>query len=667
MLRRRRSSGKLSVVWDELDDFPANADDYELMEEIGVGATARVWMAHCKPKDTKVAIKLTDLEKFQGNTALDQLIQEAQVMKGFRHPNLLMLHCSFIHGSDLWLVMPFIAGGSLANLISSKFPDGMEEDMIATIARDVLQGLQYLHAHDSMHRDLKAANMLVADDGHILLADFGACATLEREARLPSLQSAMNKDSNTPEESPTDSWSPLRSPTLPNVPEESGDSAVSWGMPSTPSFSMRSASSSQWSRYLTRSTFIGTTAYMAPEVMDPREGYTQSADIWSFGICLLELARGRVPISNCSFTSLVMQVVQNPAPTLHEYCGGHKFSQAMHDFVAKCLDKEAMARLGAAELLKHPFIKRAKDERYLAQRLLGQATLKASRSFFMARHASGSPDNTLVTTRHSKSAGRAPLPVAGRTSFKAAEAARNAAVFQIVWTVWSGGRRFYVVFHMTKSHSLARVSINGVELLRRKYKLWQQLNFHADMYKVAVESPLLPQLTGKELELKVHVGFAVMMGQATLDSVVLDAPDCSITYADMSEPSPSLVATPAVPPVSPFHDVVLPPADAGQPPAGLVRSVSAGHPAGMAISNDGGSAAAPAPGPPESPSSLGDTSTEGTPSSGSGLAPAVSVPQTVKLEDVGRPMPHAISEENLASLDRPAGEQMASALKRLLV
>ncbi len=51
----------------------------------------------------------------------DQLIQEAHVMKGFRHPNLLMLHCSFIHGSDLWLVMPFIAGGSLANLISSKY------------------------------------------------------------------------------------------------------------------------------------------------------------------------------------------------------------------------------------------------------------------------------------------------------------------------------------------------------------------------------------------------------------------------------------------------------------------------------------------------------------------------------------------------------------------
>lgn len=76
--------------------------------------------------------------------------------------------------------------------------------------------------------------------------------------------------------------------------------------------------------------------------------------------------------------------------------------QAMHDFVAKCLDKEAMARLDAADLLKHPFIKRAKDERYLAQRLLGHPMLKPSRSFFMARHASGSPDNTTVRTSISK-------------------------------------------------------------------------------------------------------------------------------------------------------------------------------------------------------------------------------------------------------------------------
>ncbi len=60
--------------------------------------------------------------------------------------------------------------------------------------------------------DLKAANMLVADDGRILLADFGACATLEREARLPSLESALNKGSTTPEESPTGDHLPQLTP-----------------------------------------------------------------------------------------------------------------------------------------------------------------------------------------------------------------------------------------------------------------------------------------------------------------------------------------------------------------------------------------------------------------------------------------------------------------------
>lgn len=53
-----------------------------------------------------------------------------------------------------------------------------------------------------------------------------------------------------------------------------------------------------------------------------------------------------------------------------------------------------------------------------------------------------------------------------------------------------------------------------------------QLNFHADMYKLTVESPLLPQLTGKELELKVHVGFAVMVGQVCAQMLHAHFPAC---------------------------------------------------------------------------------------------------------------------------------------------
>jgi serine/threonine protein kinase len=144
--------------------------------------------------------------------------------------------------------------------------------------------------------------------------------------------------------------------------------------------SVHSNASSAMHKYLSRTTFIGTCAYMAPEVMDVREGcgadpafplcclrvilllglqgftqpspgarasrckhcamrggvstcrvracrYSQSADIWSFGIVLLELARGRPPHAESSFTALVMSTVHNPAPSLEQHAGAkHKFS-----------------------------------------------------------------------------------------------------------------------------------------------------------------------------------------------------------------------------------------------------------------------------------------------------------------------------------------------------
>jgi serine/threonine protein kinase len=73
----------------------------------------------------------------------------------------------------------------------------------------------------------------------------------------------------------------------------------------------------------------------------------------------------------------------------------------MHDFVAKCLDKDAMARSGAEELLKHPFLKHAREEGYLAQQLLGNAVLRAPSS--VRPHANASPVHTLVTLLSSSS------------------------------------------------------------------------------------------------------------------------------------------------------------------------------------------------------------------------------------------------------------------------
>ena len=79
---------------------------------------AQVYLARCKPLNTMVAVKLVDLEEL--SASLDLLIKEAQTMKSLRHPNVLPLHCSFMADSALWLVMPYIGGGNVSELLRSQ-------------------------------------------------------------------------------------------------------------------------------------------------------------------------------------------------------------------------------------------------------------------------------------------------------------------------------------------------------------------------------------------------------------------------------------------------------------------------------------------------------------------------------------------------------------------
>jgi serine/threonine protein kinase len=88
--------------------------------------------------------------------------------------------------------------------------------------------------------------------------------------------------------------------------------------------------------------------------------YDSSADIWSFGITLLELASGRPPSSRMHPMRVIMQTLSGPAPTLADAAGeaaAAKFSKPMHDLVALCLAKDPTARPAAGELLHHKFFK----------------------------------------------------------------------------------------------------------------------------------------------------------------------------------------------------------------------------------------------------------------------------------------------------------------------
>ncbi|KAL3634498.1 hypothetical protein CASFOL_021552 [Castilleja foliolosa] len=302
--------------------YPLTPNSYIILSEIGRGTSATVYKAICIPLNSSlVAIKAIDLEKSKSST-FDNVRLEAKTMTLLNHPNILKAHCSFTVETSLWVIMPFMSCGSLQSIIASSFPNGLSEPIIATVLKQILSALSYLHNQGHLHRDIKAGNILIDSNGSVKLADFGVSASIYES-----------------------SWA-------------CGPSSTS----------------SSFSRCLTDLT--GTPYWMAPEVIHSHNGYGSKADIWSFGITALELAYGRPPLSHLPPSqSLVMKITKRFRFSDHYDKGkgskGKKFSKGFKDMVGLCLNQEPSRRPSSEKLLKHPFFKNnVKGSDFLVKNLL---------------------------------------------------------------------------------------------------------------------------------------------------------------------------------------------------------------------------------------------------------------------------------------------------------
>ncbi|KAJ2786539.1 hypothetical protein GGI15_001443 [Coemansia interrupta] len=145
---------------------------YRNFVKIGQGASGGVYTAQPVGSPNIVAIKQMNLEK---QPKKDLIINEILVMRESKHKNIVNFIDSFLHRGDLWVVMEYMEGGSLTDVVTNNL---MTEGQIATVCRETLEGLEHLHAKGVIHRDIKSDNVLLSMNGDIKLTDFGFCAQL---------------------------------------------------------------------------------------------------------------------------------------------------------------------------------------------------------------------------------------------------------------------------------------------------------------------------------------------------------------------------------------------------------------------------------------------------------------------------------------------------------
>ncbi|EDR12412.1 Ste20-like serine/threonine kinase [Laccaria bicolor S238N-H82] len=154
------------------------ASQYTLLEKLGTGSFGTVYKAIHNDTKQIVAIKQIDLE--DSDDDISEIQQEIASLAQCDSEYVTRYYGSFVVSYKLWIVMEYLAGGSCLDLLK---PGVFTEDHIAVICRELLLGLDYLHTEGTIHRDIKAANVLLSSSGKVKLADFGVAAQLTNTLR----------------------------------------------------------------------------------------------------------------------------------------------------------------------------------------------------------------------------------------------------------------------------------------------------------------------------------------------------------------------------------------------------------------------------------------------------------------------------------------------------
>ncbi|MHB8655966.1 MAG: serine/threonine protein kinase [Terriglobia bacterium] len=270
---------------------------YRIIEKLGQGGMGVVYKARDTLLDRFVAVKVISPELLKDKVAAGAFIKEAKAASALNQPNILTVHDLVEAEGSRFIMMEFVEGQALRQLIGKK---GLELKPLLSIASQVGEALSTAHKIGIIHRDLKPENIMVRTDGLVKVVDFGLAKLLEKPKEL-EVASATEYS------------------TLPlSAPER---------------ISARGG--------VKQSQIAGTLPYMSPELLFGKT-VDQRSDIFSFGIVLYEMATGQRPFDGYTTAETIDFIAQKDPQPIREL--SRFTSEKLQDVIEKCLEKDPSNR-----------------------------------------------------------------------------------------------------------------------------------------------------------------------------------------------------------------------------------------------------------------------------------------------------------------------------------
>ncbi|KAI8910003.1 kinase and ubiquitin-associated domains of Mark3PAR-1 [Powellomyces hirtus] len=285
-------------------------DEYRIVRTIGEGSFGKVKLAVHLVTGEQVAIKQSTTASTSAASPTDRILREILVLAHLSHPNISRLLQVVSTGDQIYLVLEYEPRGDVFDHVQNHPEGRLPEQEARTLFRDLWSAVQYCHASGVVHRDLKPENLLLSESNTLKLIDYGFASLLQPVSDGGGGQQSL-------------------------------------------------------------STFCGSPAYAAPEMLSGKKYTGPEADVWSMGVILFVLVTGTMPFDDTHMRKLWAAVIGG------KYKIPDFVSAECKDLIQKLLKTNPSARATLVEIRDHAWT-------------TGQGTLAPLRVYTCSSSAGGS-------------------------------------------------------------------------------------------------------------------------------------------------------------------------------------------------------------------------------------------------------------------------------------